>query len=52
MARMGCRLITAQAVFRRSANLSYASNVWFVNSSGYVHYNTANIGHYCAPDCI
>lgn len=49
---MGCRLITAQNVFRRSANLSNANNVWNVNSSGNVNNNNANNGNYCAPDCI
>ena len=52
MARMGCRLITAQNVCRRSANLSNANNVWNVNSSGNVNNNNANNGNYCAPDCI
>lgn len=52
MAKLGCRLITAQNVFRRSANLSNANNVWNVNSSGNVNNNNANNGNYCAPDCI
>ena len=52
MAKLGCRLITAQNVFRRSANLSNANNVWNVNSSGNVNNNNANNGYYCAPDCI
>ena len=45
-------MITAQYVFRRSANLSNANNVWNVNSSGNVNNNNANNGNYCAPDCI
>ena len=45
-------MITAQNVFRRSANLSNANNVWNVNSSGNVNNNNANNGNYCAPDCI
>lgn len=51
MAKLGCRLITAQTRFLRSAYLSNA-NVWNVNSSGNVNNNNANNGNYCAPDCI
>ncbi len=52
MAKLGCRLITAQNRFLRSANLSNANNVWNVNSSGNVNNNNANNGNYCAPDCV
>ena len=42
---------TAQNVFRRSAYLSYASNVWYVTSGGNVGNSGANYGLYCAPAC-
>ena len=42
---------TAQVVFRRSANLSYAYYVWYVYSSGNVGYYGAYNGTYCAPAC-
>lgn len=42
----------AQYVFRRSAYLSTAYNVWLVTSSGYVICNSyANYGYCCAPAC-
>ena len=42
---------TAQSVFRRSAYLGYAYNVWLVYSGGDVTSGYANYGTYCAPAC-
>lgn len=42
---------TARYVFRRSAYLSSAHYVWYVNSGGNVGYYGAYNGTYCAPAC-
>lgn len=46
---MGCRLLCAQNVFRRSANRTNANNVWNVNTSGNVNTNNASNANRCAP---
>ena len=40
-----------QTVRLRSAHLGYSCNTWYVNSSGYVYYNSANWANRCAPAC-
>ena len=46
---MGCRLLSAQNCFRRSANRNNANNEWIVNSSGNVNTNNAYNANRCAP---
>ena len=46
---MGCRLLCAQNVFRRSANRTNANNVWYSNTSGNVNTTNTSNANRCAP---
>ena len=43
---------TARTCFLRSANRSYSTNVWLVNTSGNVSYSNAQNGYHAAPACV